>query len=45
MVEFAFFLDAWRYCMDHKLPATSIQRKDWKTWIVSEQKINQWVRA
>jgi hypothetical protein len=45
MLEFAFFLDAWRYCMDHKIPTGSIQRKDWKTWIVSDTKIQPWVRA
>ena len=46
MVEFAFFLDAWRYCRDHSIPATAIQRRDWKTWIVStEVRIEKWVRA
>jgi len=44
MNEFAYYLDAWKYCRDHDIPLASIQRKDWKTWIVCLDKtIKQWI--
>lgn len=46
MAEFAYFLDAWRYCRDHNIDVSAIQRRDWKTWIVStDVRIERWVRA
>lgn len=33
-MDFFFFLDAWQYCHQHKLPLDLIYRKDWKTWSV-----------
>ena len=34
-MDFPFFLDAWRYCYQHDIPATLITRKNWKLWTIS----------
>lgn len=34
-IEFAFYLDAWKYCMDNKIKMSKIQKKDFRTWFVT----------
>ena len=34
MLEFAFYLNAWKYCIDHGIPLNKIRRQDWKTWVI-----------
>ena len=34
MREFQFYLDAWKFCVDNKIPMNKILKKDFKTWIV-----------
>lgn len=34
-MDFFFYLDAWQYCHQHKIPLTRIVRKNWKTWTVA----------
>jgi len=35
MREFCFFLEAWKFCIENKIPTTTIQRKSWKVWTVA----------
>ena len=34
MIQFSFYLDAWRYCQEHRTSAKKIVRVDWDTWAV-----------
>jgi len=36
MIEFYYYLDAWKYCVANFLGYDKIMRKDWKTWIVKK---------
>lgn len=35
MVEFDFYLEAWKYCIANFVEPDRIQRRDWKTWTVN----------
>jgi len=35
MREFSYFLEAWKFCIQNKIPTTTIQRKSWKSWTVN----------
>lgn len=34
-MEFPFYLEAWKYCRDNNIKMDKIQKKDFRTWIVS----------
>lgn len=35
VVEFAFYLEAWKYCKDNGIELNKIQKKDFRTWLIS----------
>lgn len=45
MLEFKFFLDAWKYCRDHDIPLTKIRRQNWETWVVITHDVAQEIGA
>ncbi len=45
MLEFKFFLDAWKYCRDHNIPLTKIRRQNWETWVVITHDVAQEIGA
>lgn len=38
MIQFSFYLDAWRYCQEHRMSAKNIVRVDWDTWAIPKRK-------
>lgn len=42
MNEFYFYLDAWKYCVANSVGCDRIERKDWKTWIVKNERLSKY---